>query len=192
MLSPNKQNLLLLKSQSKVIQNGLKLLREKRAGLVVMLLDFASKGKKMEKEVQEQWSKFKPTYTSATAMVSLSELVLNFEPLPVMNLKVDKKRVSGVYLEILKIVLQPPKRLGLKKTINTTLMNFGIIFPIILKLNETKINCRKIADEIEKTNRQINNLESKVEDVNMQIKYIATALNERASHEKATLIKIFG
>jgi hypothetical protein len=60
-----------------------------------------------------------------------------------------------------------------------------------LELSQLKINTLRIAAEIEKTNRQIQNLEKKTEDIEAEIKFIENALNEKSNLEKATLIKIF-
>lgn len=191
MLAPNKQNLLYLRNQKKVIQNGLKLLKEKRTGLVTMLMEYASKGKALEGEVQQQWKAFLPTYQLNTGLVSTYTLMSYLTPLPAQKLSSSIRRVSGVYLNSLDLVLKNPQRVGLKHTLSTVFMMFTYFFPKLLKVIELKINCSKIAIEIEKTNRQINNLENLSEQTQAGIKFISSALSERANQEKATLIQLF-
>ena len=52
-----------------------------------------------------------------------------------------------------------------------------------------KLNTKRIASEILKVNRQISNLERKVEDILAQIKYIQNSLMEKENFEKSVLIK---
>jgi vacuolar-type H+-ATPase subunit D/Vma8 len=55
MIAPNKQNLILLKNQKKVTQNGYKLLKEKRAGLIVYFLELSKKGKELKRKFLGQY-----------------------------------------------------------------------------------------------------------------------------------------
>ena len=191
MLAPNKQNLLIQKNQKKLILNGYKLLKEKRAGLIITFLEFASKGKKLEKKVSSQISQILSSYRTGLTFVSSQTLFENLQSTPSLNLNVSKKRVSGVYIDSLDLQTKIPDRKDLKADIETSLKAFGWFFPILLELSQLKINTLRIAAEIEKTNRQIQNLEKKTEDIEAEIKFIENALNEKSNLEKATLIKIF-
>lgn len=191
MLAPNKQNLLIQKNQKKLVLNGYKLLKEKRAGLIITFLEFASKGKKLEKKVSSQISQILNSYRTGLTFVSSQTLFENLKSAPSLNLNVSKKRVSGVYIDSLDLKTKIPDRKDLKTDIETSLKAFGWFFPILLELSQLKINTLRIAAEIEKTNRQIQNLEKKTEDIEAEIKFIENALNEKSNLEKATLIKIF-
>ncbi len=192
MLAPNKQNLLLVKKQKKVIKNGLKLLREKRTSLVMMFLEQARRGKQLEQKLSCDLQKVLDKYKQVTTFINIQKLISNLPIEPIMKLDVQKKRTSGVYLNYLKLELQLPSRPYVKRNIRESLNYFGRFFPLILEITQIKINCVRIAKEIEKTNRQISNLENHVENLTIEEKFITTSLNEKANLEKATLIKIFG
>jgi vacuolar-type H+-ATPase subunit D/Vma8 len=191
MIAPNKQNLLIQKNQKKLVANGYKLLKEKRAGLIVTFLEFATKGKKLEKQVSTQITSILNAYRSGLAFVSSQALFESLKSKPSLNLSISKKRVSGVYVDSLNLQTKIPKREELKFDIATSLESFGHFFPLLLELSQLKINTLRIAAEIDKTNRQIQNLERKIEDIEAEIKFIENALNEKSNLEKATLIKIF-
>lgn len=191
-LAPNKQNLLYLKKQTKVISNGLKLLREKRTSLVAMFLELARKGKEMENQLSSDLQLVLDKYNLATTFVSVQKLVEILPSEGSMNLEVSKKRTSGVYLNNLKLGLKIPERNHLRVDIRQSLTDFAKFLPLILELSQLKLNCARIAEEIEKTNRQISNLETRIDNMHQQSKFITTSLNEKENLEKATLIKIFG
>jgi vacuolar-type H+-ATPase subunit D/Vma8 len=192
MLAPNKQNLLYLKKQKKVIANGLKLLREKRTSLVVMFLDLARKGRDLEQQLSRDLQQVLDRYKLSTTFASGSKLIEALAPQPALGLEVVKKRTSGVYLSHLELGLKLPERENIKLDLREGLTNFGKFFPLVLEVSQLKLNCTRISQEIEKTNRQISNLENRMEDLKAQEKFIATSLNEKANLEKATLIKLFG
>jgi vacuolar-type H+-ATPase subunit D/Vma8 len=191
MLAPNKQNLLLLKSQIKLVKNGLKLLKEKRSGLIYTFLELSKKGKEMELKISDQVTDILEKYEIDTALVSTYSLIEALEATPAMDLVTKKKRISGVYVDDLDIKLTSPKRDNLKTGIRDVLSLFASFFPIILELSQLKLNVQRIATEIQKVGRQISNLERKVEDINAQIKFIKTALMEKENFEKAVSIKLF-
>jgi vacuolar-type H+-ATPase subunit D/Vma8 len=193
MLAPNKQNLLILKGQVKLVENGLKLLKEKRSGLIYTFLELAKQGKILEQKVSNQISKLISNYDSSMAFLSSQELelLLTKDPVKVMNLQIHKKRISGVYVDELKIHLVPPHRDYLKFDIRSILKVFANFLPIILELSQLKLNTQRMSQEIQKVNRQISNLENKISDINTQIKFIRNALMEKENFEKSVSIKLF-
>lgn len=193
MLAPNKQNLLILKGQSKLVKNGLKLLKEKRSGLIYTFLDLAKQGKVLEQKVSGQIAKILASYDSSMSFLSSEELemLLIKDPVKVMNLTTQKKRISGVYVDQLKIDLSAPVRNYLKPDIKNILTVFANFLPIILELSQLKLNVQRMSQEIQKVSRQISNLENKINSINDQIKFIKNALMEKENFEKAVSIKLF-
>jgi len=191
MLAPNKQNLILLKGQLKLIKNGHKLLKEKRSGLIVNFLDLSRRGRNLEQELSKDLSGVLAAYESSLTFVSAHSLLKNLTTVPAILFRSVRKRMSGVYIQNFSITIQPPQRPSLKTDITSSLSAFAHVFPVVLELAQLKINCTRLANEILKTNRQISNLERRTDETNGQIKFIKSALEEQANFEKATLISIF-
>jgi len=191
MIAPNKQNLILLKGQLKLIQNGHKLLKEKRAGLISHFLEFARRGKLIEQSLFKEFSVVLNTYEKSLTFVSVESLFKNLPAIPAMLFKSVRKRLSGVYIQNFSIKIEAPARENIKIDIQNSLTDFSYLFPLMLELVQLKINTKFLAEEILKTNRQIANLEEKTLNTQADIKFIQTALNEKENFEKATLIKIF-
>lgn len=191
MISPNKQNLLFLKKQKKLVANGLKLLTEKRNSLIAIFLDLSAKGKQKQKIVSNIWSIFFKKYNQDLSLINVPKLLKNIFPPLKSKTKISTKRFSGVYLDQIELAVEDGQRQNLKPSINSSLTTFKDIFPEFIQLAQTKSNCLKISREIIRTNRQISNLENKSIEIDSQIKYIENALLEKSNAEKAILIKIF-
>ena len=158
MISPNKQNLLKLKKQKKLIVNGLKLLTEKRNSLIIMFLNLAKEGKEKQKNLSDLWGTFFKRYVQDFGLVNIKKLLQRLYPGVKSKIEIKQKRVSGVYLDEIALYLSNGKRNELKPAISNSLKNFKTIFPDFILLAQIKTNCMKISQEIIKTNRQINNL----------------------------------
>lgn len=191
MLAPNKQSLLLLRSQQTLIQNGYKLLKEKRSGLINSFLTFANQGKKLENELNLKLEKILNFYLAGLTFTDLLKLKKVLVKQPILKLEIQKKRISGVRVSDLKLQIKPIKRTNLKISLQQALNEFNLLFPDLIRLEQIKLTCQQIAMEIKKTNRQISNIEKKIEDTDSQIKQILFVLNEISNLEKATLIQIF-
>jgi len=191
MLAPNKQNLILAKSQKKLFQNGYKLLKEKRTGLIVKFIEMLDQGKVLEIELKKEISLVLKNYQSQISLTNLLEFEHALNYIPSHDITISQKKISGVWLKNIQINLKSPFRSEIKNNLNSVLAIFGGYLPKILKLTQLKINCQLFASEIHKTNRQISNLERKIETKEKEIKFIKDALMQKESLERATLIKIF-
>ena len=191
MIAPNKQNLLLLKSKKKLVTKGHKLLKEKRSALIIKFVELSIEGKKLEKQLSSKIKIILDNYFSSLTFIDFEKLIENLPTQPSTNLKVDIRKSSGVYIKNLKLELQSPDRSYLKPDLQKSLTIFADFLALILEYSQIRINCQEIADQILKTNRQISNLERKIEDIDLDTKKIKSTLEEISNLEKATLIKIF-
>jgi len=191
MIAPNKQNLLLLKSKKKLVTKGHKLLKEKRSALIIKFVELSIEGKKLEKQLSSKIKIILDNYFSSLTFIDFEKLIENLPTQPSTNLKVDIRKSSGVYIKNLKLELQSPDRSYLKPDLQKSLTIFANFLALILEYSQIRINCQEIADQILKTNRQISNLERKIEDIDLDTKKIKSTLEEISNLEKATLIKIF-
>lgn len=191
MIAPNKQNLLTLEKQKKSYQNGHKLLKEKRNGLVLSFLELSRRGKKLEQSLSGDLKNFLALYERSLTFVSSNSLLENIESIPSLDLEVKKKRFSGVYIKDLFLKVMTADRLNLRSELRSSLNVFGELFPRLLELVQLKLSCQEVAKEILKTNRQIANIEKKVEEFEATIKWMRATLQEKENLEKSVLIKIF-
>ena len=194
MISPNKQNLILLKQQNKLTCNGYKLLTEKRNGLILSFLNMAREGRAAEKKLLEKIKGYLERYRGASAFVSSEELLDELNLLTKnegLRILLRKKRLSGVYVHEFTVSAVPPEREQLKPVLQHLLTNFAGLFQEVLRVSQLKINVAKLAQEIHKTNRQLSNLEQKIGQIESNIKYIKAALMEKENYEKSVLMKIF-
>ncbi len=191
MIAPNKQNLILLKGQKKLLANGYKLLKEKRTGLIVTFLEMANEGKSLEIELREYLNTVVTNYRVATRFMSGDSISNSFQVDPKYHLSINRKRISGVYVTLLKINMQVLGNSNLKPALIKTFTHFNYLFPKLVLLGQKRINILRVAAEIKKTSRQIINLERKIENTNGDLKYVKMMLMEKDNFEKATLIKIF-
>ena len=192
MITPNKQNLLASKKQLKTLENGHKLLEEKRNGLIVSFIDLCRRGKELEREVGSGLDTILSKYNQSLAFVSTDELVSKLDRVAATNLSVKKKRVSGVAIKELSIDVKNPERTGIKSDIKDSLSSMGGYMPKLIELIQLKNTCDKIAKEILKTNRQISAIDGKIENTKGNIKWIKQVLEEKSNLEKSVLINIFG
>lgn len=192
MIAANKQNLLFIKAQKKAVGNGLRLLREKRNGLVITFLKMAKEGKEKQLSLSQNWLIFLNSVKKSFSLLNILELTNELQPQLQTNLTIKHKNITGVRTNQLDLAIKANARPNLKPQIDQTFSDFTMIFPDFIKLAQLKTNCVKISNEITKTNRQISNLEKKQENMLLEIKYIVSALLEKSNSEKAILIKIFG
>lgn len=191
MIAPNKQNLLLLKTTLKSQQNGHRLLKEKRSGLILSFLQLAKQGKKLESEIITNRQAILNSYLQSLNLVSPASINLSLDFQPALELVSSKKRMSGVSIIELAAKLNLPNRQNLRLPIQVSLANFANLFPNLITLSQLKTSCQALALEIKKVARQINNLEQKTNQTQLDLKFIKQALDERSNLEKATLIKTF-
>jgi vacuolar-type H+-ATPase subunit D/Vma8 len=191
MIAPNKQNLIFLKGQKKLLQNGYKLLKEKRTGLIVTFLEMANEGKDLELELRKYLSQVVANYRESTRFMSGDSISQSLLSDPKYSLSISRKRVSGVFVTLLSISMQSLGKSSLKTSLVKTFTYFNYLFPKLVSLGQKRINIIRVAAEIQKTSRQIINLERKIENTEADLKYIKMMLMEKDNFEKATLIKIF-
>jgi vacuolar-type H+-ATPase subunit D/Vma8 len=191
MIAPNKQNLIYLGNQKKTTQSGYKLLKEKRAGLIKYFLELSKTGKEIETEILNNHAKNISKSISFLSIYNIYQLNSYLFGQPAIYSNISKKRVSGVYIDSIHIEVLQQVRDKLKNIVQNSLNNFSLSFPLLVKLAQLKLNCKYLAEEILKTNRQIANLEKKIQDINMTIKRIKSILNDKENLEKGILIKLF-
>jgi vacuolar-type H+-ATPase subunit D/Vma8 len=191
MIAPNKQNLILLGAQKKVTQSGYKLLKEKRAGLITYFLELSKTGKSIELELNTNHLnrvRLLGNFFSIYDIYELNDYLLGN---PCSYLHISKKRVSGVYVDSIHIEVASLIKKNLKSIVSHNLRDFSHTFPLLIKLAQLKLNCKNLAAEILKTNRQIASLDKKIEEINNTIKYIKAVLSDKENLEKGILLKLF-
>ncbi|GAB4143904.1 MAG: hypothetical protein OHK0017_01890 [Patescibacteria group bacterium] len=157
-----------------------------------MFLDMCREGKELESSLNSSLEPVLQNYDRNATFISTPNLLGHLKTQATTALKVETVRISGVLLEKINYRSKLPDRTNLKPKLAESLNAFGAYFPKILQVTQIKHNTQKIAKEILKTNRQIANLENRIEEIEQNIKFINNSINERLNFEKAVLINIFG
>lgn len=192
-IAPNKQTILLLKKQQKLVQNGHKLLKEKLVGLIRIFTDLVQQGFLLEKKLNQELEVILKQYQKSTLFVNKKQLLalLEEQKQTLFQIEIKEKKILGVTLQEVRVQVRPSTEGKLKKNLDLCLEAFVYLFPTILQVNQLKANCRKLSQEIKKTLRQISNLEKRQQIIAEQIKYIKSVLEEQSNLNRATLIRIF-
>jgi vacuolar-type H+-ATPase subunit D/Vma8 len=173
------------------MQQGHRLLKEKRTSLIITFMEMAQEGKRAEMTLSEQWRSFLSLYGNVMTFMSAQALVQQLPTVPCSFFDFSRKKVASVPVYALRFSLVPPNRSHLRKRVQSVLDVFADNIPMLLKVIQLKINCELLSQEIIKTNRQINNVKKRLEGVHADEKYIKNALMEKSNFEKAILINLF-
>lgn len=191
MIAANKQNLLIVKHQKKLMQQGQRLLQEKRTSLIITFMDMASEGKQIEQSLSKHWRRFLSQYGAIMTFMSARALLKELPPVPCSSFSFSRKKIASVPIYHLNYAVKPPARPDIRQNVQSVLELFANNFPLLLKIAQLKINCELLSQEIIKTNRQINNVKKRIETVGAEEKYIKSTLMEKSNLEKAILINLF-
>jgi vacuolar-type H+-ATPase subunit D/Vma8 len=198
MLIRNKQTLLLLKKQIKMVQKSRKLLDEKLNGLIRSFRQSLVEGYQLEETVKKESGSIIANFLEASSFISPESLQEFIKSLDLgtletaYQLQAGTQKFFGVKIPRVKLDLRQLKMdSNVKPKLATSLQQFNQKIPFFLELSQARIKCQLLADEIAKTNRLIANLDRTMTKIQQDIKMIQTTLLEKENATKAVLIKLF-
>ena len=199
-VSPNRMELMRLKSRLKVASRGHKLLKDKRDGLMrffVERIEYATKLRKLVDTLLEDANAAMTIAESVNGSKVINEaLLLNSEPLKV---KVDEVSVMSLSIPRFEINFKDELEegrypYGLASTsseLDTAIEYLQKAFPALLTLASAEKEIQMLAREIETTRRRVNSLEHfMIPEMEAQIKSISMRLEENERDNITRLMKV--
>lgn len=199
-VSPTRMNLLLLKRQIKVAEQGVKLLKTKRDALF-------SEFRKMIEPLLEKEEELDRALFGATRALTLALGVDGPEKIAStalvtrrkdLSLEMRERKMWGV--KMLDIAAARLRRkmsergyspLTVSTRIDFAAERFERAVEVLLELAPMEIRLKKLGEEIKKTVRRVNALEQKViPDLQVQVRFIRQVLEDREREDKFRLKKL--
>lgn len=198
MLPKNKQTLLYYTKLKGNTIKSKKLLDEKLEGLIRSFRESVVEGYKIENEVKKIAKGSIGEFLEATNFVTMSKLRnyalarLTDKSTAPYSLTAQTKKYFGVSISYLEVKMKKLElESSIKPVIARSMKDFNRTIPLFIQLAQIQIKCEVLAEEINKTNRLIANIEQKIDTMTQTIRSIKSALQERENEAKAVLIKLF-
>lgn len=184
-ISPTKSNLLKVKETSKIALEGHQLLDQKREILVIELMSYLERVKRVEKELfikfDKAYASLKKTFCTLGHEEAKSKSKFIHYKYP---MKKKTNRILGMHLPSVEVEPQKPviqySFLNTHAVIDQTSREFLGLINIICEMAEVRAIVWRLSKEVKKVQRRVNALE-KIVIPNSQetIKYINDTLEER-------------
>ncbi len=199
-VSPTRMNLLLLRRQIKVAEQGVRLLKTKRDALFAefrkMIEPLLERERELDRALQQATRVLTlalgvdgPERLASTAMVTRrKDLALEMKERKMWGVKMLD--IAGVKLRR-RFVDRGYSPLTVSTRIDFAAERFEEAVEILLALAPMEIRLKKLGEEIKKTTRRVNALEQKViPELRQQTKFIRQVLEDREREDKFRLKRL--
>jgi len=195
-INPTRIELIRLKKRVKVAQQGHKLLKEKRDGLMKEFMAIIRQAQTLRQEVEQKLGQaFKSfIFASADMRPEVTEEAL-IMPSKKITLEVETKNVMSVNIPQFKFKSEGDhvcySLASTSSEIDFALESFSASLDNIVNLAEIEHSARLLAQEIEKTRRRVNALEYVfIPQMQSTIKYITNKLDEQERSALTSLMRV--
>lgn len=199
-VSPTRSELLRLKQQITLAQQGCNLLKEKRDALLVEFMAVMDETLRLSSLLERAVSNAQYSLTVAKAVdgavtVKSVSLVTKGE----VTVDISGTKIMGVAIPVVNKKYSPVRSLltrgysvtGASSRIDETAENFERVLDILIENADVETRLKRLGDEIQKTNRRVNALEQIVmPEMQKQTKYIRMTLEERAREDLFRLKRV--
>ncbi len=199
-VSPTRMNLLLLRRQIKVAEQGVRLLKTKRDALFAefrkMIDPLLERERELDRALQQATRVLTlalgvdgPERLASTAMVTRrKDLALEMQERKMWGVKMLD--IAGVKLRR-RLLDRGYSPLTVSTRIDFAAERFEEAVEILLALAPMEIRLKKLGEEIKKTVRRVNALEQKViPELRQQVKFIRQVLEDREREDKFRLKRL--
>jgi len=198
-VSPTRMNLLAKKTQIKLAQQGVDLLKKKRDALIQEFFEIVSKLMDSRKKLEAL-----SHHAYRSLMISKAidgERVLASLALSTkrdINVQMLEKSVWGVSVPVLSyddirrnFTERGYSPTGVSGRVDMVAEKFEDIISLLLQVASVEVHLKRLGAEIKKTSRRVNALEENlIPKLNMQTRFIRNVLEERAREDTFRLKKI--
>lgn len=195
-INPTRMELIRLKKRVKIAQQGHKLLKEKRDGLMKEFMAIIRQAQTLRQEVEQKLGQaFKSfIFASADMRPEVTEEAL-IMPSKKITLEVETKNVMSVNIPQFKFKSEGDhvcySLASTSSEIDFALESFSASLDNIVNLAEVEHSARLLAQEIEKTRRRVNALEYVfIPQMQSTIKYITNKLDEQERSALTSLMRV--
>ena len=199
-INPTRMELTRLKGRLKTAQRGHKLLKDKRDELMKQFMDVVRENRALRKRVEEGLMKAHGSFTVAAALMSPEMLEQSLlYPKQSVELEMSFQNIMSVDVPQyqFKTKSEDPGEIypyGFAATsgeLDDAVAALSQVFQDMLHLAEIEKTSQLLAEEIEKTRRQVNALEYvKIPEMQANIKYITMKLDENERANTIRLMKV--
>jgi len=185
-----------LKKRHKIAKRGLKLLKEKRDGLMKRFMDIIREAKTRRKDLEEKLSLASKEFALSTSSLMEKELEQIFSlPSAKVSVSSTKENVMSVWIPKFEYSIEGDFKtysdFSVPLGMESSLKKFWEALEVMIKLSEIEHSARLLSFEIEKTRRRVNALEHVlIPKMEKDIKYISSRLDEMERSDKVVRIKI--
>ena len=195
-LKATRMEYLKLKKRLKTAQRGYKLLKEKRDGLMKKFMEIIREVKEKRGDLESKLQTASKQFVLSTSSLMENELEQMFS-LPKAEVKIEarEENVMSVWIPEFEHKIEGDFKsysdftapLGMEKS----LQEFWQSLEVMINLAGLEHSARLLSFEIEKTRRRVNALEYVIiPEVEKNIKYISSKLDEQERAEKIIRLKI--
>ncbi|HCJ66394.1 MAG TPA: V-type ATP synthase subunit D [Elusimicrobia bacterium] len=199
-VSPTRSELIKLKLQIALAQQGCNLLKEKRDALLVEFMAVMDETLRLSSLLERAVANAQYALTVAKAVdggVTVKSVALATKGEITIDLSGTK--IMGVAIPVVQKKYSPVRSLltrgysvtGASSRIDETAENFEKVLDILIENADVETRLKRLGDEIQKTNRRVNALEQIViPETQKQMKYIRMTLEERAREDLFRLKRV--
>ncbi len=199
-ISPTRSELLRLKQQITLAEQGRNLLKEKRDALLVEFMAVMDETLRLSSLLERAVANAQYALTVAKAVdgtVTVKSVALATKG--EISVDISGTKIMGVAIPVVQKKYSPVRSLltrgysvtGASSRIDETAENFEKVLDILIENADVETRLKRLGDEIQKTNRRVNALEQVViPGLQGQVKYIRMVLEERAREDLFRLKRV--
>jgi len=199
-VSPTRSELLRLKQQITLAEQGRNLLKEKRDALLVEFMAVMDETLRLSSLLERAVANAQYALTVAKAVdgtVTVKSVALATKG--EISVDISGTKIMGVAIPVVQKKYSPVRSLltrgysvtGASSRIDETAENFEKVLDILIVNADVETRLKRLGDEIQKTNRRVNALEQVViPGLQGQVKYIRMVLEERAREDLFRLKRV--
>jgi len=199
-VNPTRSELLFRRQQIKLAEQGMDLLKKKRDALLREFLPIIDETMKLSLRLERATADAQATLALAKAIEGKTVLQsVSFATKGEVLVDISGTHVMGVPIPVIRKAETPLKTelergyaiTGVSARIDQTAGKFEEIVDIMIESADIETRLRRLGEELQKTNRRVNALENiVVPELQVQVKFIYSALDERAREDHFRLKQV--
>lgn len=199
-VNPTRSELLYRRQQIKLAVQGMELLKKKRDALLREFLPIIDETMKLSLRLERSTADAQQALALAKAVEGKNVMKsVGFATKGAVLVDISGTHVMGVPIPVIRKSTAPVKNelsrgyavTGVSARVGHTAGKFEEIIDIMIQSADIETRLRRLGDELQKTNRRVNALENiVVPELEEQVKFIFSALDERAREDHFRLKKV--